>query len=66
MHIIIMLFGMLLGLSAGTNFSWFVGVPVMIVSLFALNIGTPAWRERHEGFFLFSGLCCGVFVCIFN
>ena len=60
MHIILMLALMLCGLSLGTNVSWFLGIPVMALSLLCFNLGSNAWREKQEGFMLFIGLCCGV------
>lgn len=64
MHIILMLTGMIIGLSVGTNISWILGIPVIIVSLLFLDVGSAAWRERQEAFALFFGLCCGVFILI--
>ena len=64
MHIILMLAGMIIGLSIGTNFSWFFGVPVMAGSLLFWEMGSKAWREKQEGFLLFVGLCCGVIVLL--
>lgn len=59
MHILAMLAGMIIGLSIGTNISWFLGVPVMVGSLLFFEMGSKAWREKQEAFALFVGLCCG-------
>lgn len=57
---------MIIGLSIGTNISWFLGLPVMGGSLLFLSMGSNAWREKQEGFLLFVGLCCGVIVLLVN
>lgn len=64
MHIILMLVGMLIGLSLGTNVSWFLGAPIMAGSLLFWGMGSKRWREKQEGFLLFVGLCCGVIVLL--
>lgn len=61
-----MLLGMIIGLSIGTNLTWFVGLPVMLLSLLCLNMGSAAWRERQEAFALFFGLCCGALIFVSN
>ena len=66
MHILAMLLGMIIGLSIGTNLTWFVGLPVMLLSLLCLNMGSAAWRERQEAFALFFGLCCGALIFVSN
>ena len=64
MHIILMLAGMIIGLSIGTKTSWILGLPVMAGCLFFLEMGTATWRERQEAFALCFGLCCGAFILI--
>lgn len=66
MHIILMLAGMIIGLSIGTNFSWFFGVPVMAGSLLFWEMGSKAWREKQEGFLLVVGLGCGALVLLIS
>ena len=66
MHIILMLAGMIIGLSIGTNISWILGIPVMCLSLVFLNMGSNSWREKQEGFLLFLGLCCGGVLLLMN
>ncbi|WP_288989336.1 hypothetical protein [uncultured Pseudoalteromonas sp.] len=66
MHILAMLLGMIIGLSIGTNLTWFLGLPVMLLSLLCLNMGSAAWRERQEAFALFFGLCCGALIFVSN
>ncbi len=66
MHILAMLLGMIIGLSIGTNLTWLLGLPVMLLSLLCLNMGSAAWRERQEAFALFFGLCCGALIFVSN
>lgn len=66
MHILLMLLGLIIGLSLGTNVTWLIGFPVMSLSLLFLNVGTAAWRERQEAFALFFGLCCGALIFVSN
>lgn len=61
-----MLAGMIIGLSLGTNVSWFFGVPVMAGSLLFLEMGSKAWREKQEGFLLVVGLACGALVLLIS
>ncbi len=66
MHILAMLAGMIIGLSVGTHVTWLLGIPIMLLSLLCLNIGSAAWRERQEAFALFFGLCCGAFIFVYS
>jgi hypothetical protein len=69
MHIIVLLLGMIIGLSVGTNVSWYLGIPIMGVSLLALEMGgkkAAAWREQQEGLFLLIGLGCGAVILAVN
>ncbi|MBE0418568.1 hypothetical protein EI165_00340 [Pseudoalteromonas nigrifaciens] len=66
MHILAMLLVMIIGLSIGTNATWFLGLPVMAAGLLCLNMGTKAWREKQEAFALFLGLCCGVILLVYS
>lgn len=64
MHIILMLVGMIIGLSLGTNVNWLLGLVVMAASLMFWNMGSNAWREKQEGILILVGLCCGVIVLL--
>ena len=66
MHIFLMLASMIIGLSIGTNLTWLLGLPTMLLSLLFLNMGSAAWRERQEAFALFFGLCCGALIFVSN
>ena len=66
MHIILMLFGVIIGLSVMANFHWLLGAPIVIGSLFFFEMGSKAWRHEQENFLLFVGLCCGAFTLLYN
>ncbi|WP_417669369.1 hypothetical protein [Pseudoalteromonas tetraodonis] len=66
MHILLMLTGMIIGLSLGTNVHWLLGLIVMAGSLMFWNMGSKAWREKQEGFLLVVGLGCGALVLLYS
>lgn len=66
MHVLLMIAGMIIGLSLGTNVSWFFGVPVMAGSLLFWEMGSKVWREKQEGFLIVVGLACGALVLLIS
>ncbi|MCU7965177.1 hypothetical protein ACRN98_23745 [Shewanella oncorhynchi] len=59
MHLIAMLVLMILGYAAGENISWLLGLPIMCLGLYMLEVGgkkARGWRQDQEGFFFLLGL----------
>lgn len=67
MHLIAMLVLMILGYAAGENISWLLGLPIMCLGLYMLEVGgkkARGWRQDQEGFFVMLGLISMVLTII--
>lgn len=67
MHLIAMLVLVILGYAAGENISWLLGLPVMCLGLYMLEVGGKkalGWRFKQENLFSGLGLLALVIVII--
>ena len=66
MHIILMLALIISGCALGSNVTWLLGGPVVVLGLLCFDMGTPAWRDEQEGYLILLGLGCGAFTILAN